>query len=68
MRQDKAITKIRIVYDASAKTIGPSLNDCLYTGPKFDQRLIDILLRFQTLRITLTADIECVFLQICVDE
>ena len=58
VRQDKANTMIGIAYDASAKTTGPSLNDCLYTGPKFDQRIMDILLRFQTLRIALTADIE----------
>ena len=58
VRQDKATTKIRIVYDASAKTTGPSLNDCLYTGPKFDQKIMDILLRFRTSRIALTADIE----------
>ena len=68
VRQDKATTKIQIVYDASAKTTGPSLNDCLYTGPKFDQRIMDILLRFRTSRIALTADIERAFLQICVDE
>lgn len=68
VRQDKTTTKIRIVYDASAKTTGPSLNDCLYTGPKFDQRIMDILLRFRTSRIALTADIERAFLQICVEE
>ena len=66
VRRDKATTKMRIVYDASAKTTGPSLNDCLYTGPKFDQRIMDILLRFRTSRIALTADIERAFLQICV--
>ena len=68
VRQDKATTNVKIVYDASAKTIGPSLNDCLYTGPKFDQRIMDILLRFQTSRIVMTADIERAFLQICVDK
>ena len=66
--QNKATTKIRIVYDASAKTTGPFLNDCLYTGPKFDQRIMDMLLRFWISRIALTVDIERVFLQICVDE
>ena len=68
VRQDKATTKLRIVYDASAKTTGPSLNDCLCTGPKFDQRIMDILLRFRTSRIALTADIERAFLQICEEQ
>jgi len=45
VRQDKKTTKLRVVYDASAKSTGPSLNDCLYTGPKFDQRIMDILLQ-----------------------
>ena len=63
VRQDKATTRIRIVYDALARTTGPSLNNCLYTGPKFDQRIMDILLRFRTSKIALTADIERAFLQ-----
>ena len=68
MRLDKATTKMRIVYDTLAKTTGPCPNDCLYTGPKFDQRIMEILLRFWTSRIALTADIERAFLQVCVNE
>ena len=44
VRRDKETTKVRIVYDASARWTGPSLNDCLYAGPKFNQRIRDILL------------------------
>lgn len=52
------IRKVRVVYDASAKRGGPSLNECLHTGPKFEQRILDILLRFRTYKVVLTADIE----------
>ena len=64
IRHDKKTTKLRIVYDASARSGGPSLNDCLYTGPKFDQKILDILLRFRSYRVALTADIEKAFLMI----
>jgi len=39
IRQDKSTTKVRVVYNASAKQDGPSLNDCLYAGPKFSQNI-----------------------------
>ena len=35
IREDKLTTKLRVIYDTSAKNNGPSLNDCLYTGPSF---------------------------------
>ena len=43
VQQDKTTSKLRIVYDASAKMKGPSLNDCLYTAPSFRQSIFDIL-------------------------
>ncbi len=65
---DKETTKVRVVHDASAKSSGPSLNNCLCTGPKFDQKILDILLRFHFRKVALTADIEKAFLMISVDE
>lgn len=51
VRRDKETTKLRVVYDASAKSQGPSLNDSLYVGPKFNQLIMDILLRFRVHKI-----------------
>ena len=68
IRQDKETSKLRIVYDASARANGPSLNDCLHIGPKFDQRIMDILLRFRTHRVAVIADIEKAFLMVSVTE
>ena len=69
VRNDKTTTKVRVVYDASSKTLGhPSLNDCLLKGPLFDQLIFDILLRFRVFKIPLTADLEKAFLMISVNE
>ena len=68
IRRDKETTKLRVVYDASSsRSGGPSLNDCLYTGPKFNQNVFDILLRFRSYRVALTADIEKAFLMISIN-
>ena len=65
---DKDTTKLRVVYDASAITDGkPSLNDCLLVGPKFNQKNLDLLMRFRSYQIALTADIEKAFLMISVE-
>ena len=58
IRKDKQTTKLRIVYDASARDKGLSLNDCLYSGLKFDQSILDILMRFRTYRIALAVDVK----------
>ena len=47
IRRDKETTKLRVVYDASARSNGAALNDCLYTGPALAENILDILLRFQ---------------------
>ncbi len=68
VRSDKTTTKLRIVYDASAKSDGPSLNECLHKGPKFNQLIFDLLLRFRSYPIALTADVEKAFLMIAVND
>ena len=64
---DKDTTKVRVVYDASAKSNGPSVNDCLHVGPKFNQKINELLFRFQSYPVALVADIEKAFLMISVD-
>ena len=68
IRQDKKTTKVRVVYDASAHSTGPSLNDCLHTGPKFNQRILEILLRFRSYQVGVVADLEKAFLMIAVEQ
>ena len=66
----KATTKIRIVYDASARTKPEhnSLNECMYRGPVLLQNLTGILLRFRLNKIALISDIEKAFLQISLQD
>ena len=66
IRKDKQTTKLRIVYDASACSEGISLNDSLFSGPKFNQNILDIIVRFCTYRIALVADVEKAFLMVSV--
>ena len=68
VRQDKTTSRLRIVYDASARANGPSLNDCLYTGPSFGQSIFDILLRFRVHQVALAGDIEKAFLMVAVEK
>ena len=59
---------MRVVYDASARSTGPSLNDCLYAGPKFNQTILEILLRFRSYQVGVVADLEKAFLMIAVEQ
>lgn len=60
------MTKVRIVYDASAKSSKNmlSLNESLYRGPVMLPELCGILMRFRTYKYGVIADIKKAFLQI----
>ncbi|XP_053406659.1 uncharacterized protein LOC123538298 [Mercenaria mercenaria] len=66
IKPEKSTTKMRIVYDASAKTRKEykSLNECLYRGPVLLHDLCGILMRFRLHKIGLVSDIEKAFLQV----
>ncbi|XP_060602882.1 uncharacterized protein LOC132755958, partial [Ruditapes philippinarum] len=66
IKPGKSTTKLRIVYDASAKSKveNNSLNDCLYRGPVLLNDLCGILLRFRLHKIGIVSDIEKAFLQV----
>ena len=68
IREDKATTKMRIVFDASATISGPSLNDCLHSGPSLTTLLNGVLIRFRVNKIAFIADIEKAFLNISISE
>ena len=70
MKEGAETTKIRIVYDCSAKSnpSNPSLNECLETGPKLQPLLFDISLRNRFRKYCVTGDIQKAFLQIRVKE
>ena len=56
--ESSTTTKVRAVFDASAKSsTGVSLNDTLIIGPTIHPPLIDVLLRFRSHCIALTADV-----------
>jgi hypothetical protein len=57
-KESSTTTKTRVVFDASAKrTTGVSLNDVLMVGPKIQQDLISIVLRFRMHIYAMTTDI-----------
>ena len=57
-KESSTTTKVRAVFDASAKTeSGVSLNDQLLIGPTVHPPLVDVLLRFRFKRIAVTTDV-----------
>ena len=70
IREQAESTKLRIVYDASARasTESPSLNDCLEVGPPLQPLLYDVLVRNRMKPTGLTGDLKQAFLQIRIAE
>ena len=65
IRDSSTTTKMRVVFDGSAKSSsGLSLNDLLHVGPTVQPDLYSIVLRFRTHLICFTADFAKMYRQI----
>ncbi|XP_050076085.1 uncharacterized protein LOC126563480 [Anopheles maculipalpis] len=65
LRPSSTTTKLRVVFDGSAKTsTGVSINDVLMTGPTVQNDLTAILLRFRGFQYVFTLDIPKMFRQV----
>ncbi|XP_018406526.1 PREDICTED: uncharacterized protein LOC108782694, partial [Cyphomyrmex costatus] len=69
IKESSSTTKVRIVFDASAKSNnGTSLNDALMVGPTIQNKIFAHLIRFRMYRYVLTADIEKMYCQVLLHE
>ncbi|XP_062715303.1 uncharacterized protein LOC134291506 [Aedes albopictus] len=67
LRPSNTTTKCRVVFDASAKVAGLSLNDVLMTGYNVQSDLLSIILRFRRYRYVMSADVAKMYRQVAVD-
>ena len=63
-RPETSTTKKRIVFDASAKFQGTSLNDCVLTSAKLQTHLFEVLLRLHRFPVAVACDVSEMYLQI----
>ncbi|BES89890.1 Pao retrotransposon peptidase [Nesidiocoris tenuis] len=58
-RHDESFSRFRVVFDCSMKTSnGTSLNDVMNVGPKLQQNICDVLIRFRLHNVCLVADVK----------
>lgn len=64
-KPDHLTTKLRVVFDGSAKTSnGRSLNDVMYTGPKLQSDICVVLMRFRQHPFVISADVTRMYRQV----
>ncbi|XP_030763068.1 uncharacterized protein LOC115887734 [Sitophilus oryzae] len=67
-KEQNQTTKLRVVFDASARTdSGLSLNELQCVGPTIQDDLVSILLRFRQYQVVVCADIIKMYRQILID-
>ncbi|XP_065078874.1 uncharacterized protein LOC135701863 [Ochlerotatus camptorhynchus] len=68
LKPSSSTTRLRVVFDASARTTGPSLNDVLMIGPTVQPDIFSLNLRFRTHRFALKVDVSKMFRRIKIAE
>ena len=69
IRNDKETTKVRIVFDGSAKDKdGKSINDLLYAGPCLLSHMFDVFVRFCSGKYVILSDVHQAFLHVRICE
>ncbi|CAH1977156.1 unnamed protein product [Acanthoscelides obtectus] len=69
IKSSSITTKCRVVFDASAKTTSDlSLNDTQFVGPKLQDDLFDILVRFRKHKLVMTGDVSKMYRRIWITE
>ena len=68
IKTERDTTRIRVVFDGSSKEGNQKfcLNDQLQEGPNTIPNIFDVLIKFRSKPVALTADIQSVFLQIAI--
>lgn len=68
IKASSSTTKLRVVFDASAKDSDlQSLNDNILNGPRLQPELLDHLLRFRLFKVAFTSDVAKMYRQILVN-
>lgn len=68
-KEERETTKVCIVFDASSSATGkPSFDDALHQEPNLNPNVLRIILRFRTLSVVVTSNIEKAFLKILLSQ
>ncbi|XP_037932546.1 uncharacterized protein LOC119674592 [Teleopsis dalmanni] len=69
IREASSTSKLRVVFDASAKTTnGNSLNNIMMIGPRLQKDIFDIIIKWRLWKFVVTPDVENMFRQIKIAE